>query len=59
MEEVPTKKIKMLDSLELSVTRKLLQMITQASSIEQLILMTLMQKTESKSNLQILEILTI
>jgi hypothetical protein len=59
MEEVPTKRIKMLDSLELSVTRKLLQMITQASSIEQLILMTLMQKTESKSNLQILEILTI
>jgi len=45
--------------LELSVTRKLQQMITQASSIEQLILMTLMQKTESKSNLQILEILTI
>jgi len=59
MEEVPTKRIKMLDSLELSVTRKLQQMITQASSIEQLILMTLMQKTESKSNLQILEILTI
>jgi hypothetical protein len=59
MEEVPTKRIKILDSLELSVTRKLLQMITQASSIEQLILMTLMQKTESKSNLQILEILTI
>lgn len=59
MEEVPTKRIKMLDSLELSVTRKLLQMITQASSIEQLILMTLMQKTESKSNLQILQILTI
>lgn len=45
MEEVPTKRIKMLDSLELSVTRKLLQMITQASSIEQLILMTLIQKT--------------
>jgi hypothetical protein len=59
MEEVPTKRIKMLDSLELSVTRKLQQMITQASSIEQLIWMTLMQKTESKSNLQILEILTI
>lgn len=45
MEEVPTKRIKILDSLELSVTRKLLQMITQASSIEQLILMTLIQKT--------------
>ena len=59
MEEVPTKRIKMLDSLELSVTRKLQQMITQASSIEQLIWMTLMQKTESKSNLQILQILTI
>lgn len=37
MEEVPTKRIKMLDSLELSVTRKLQQMITQAFSIEQLI----------------------
>ena len=59
MEEVPTKRIKMLGSLELSVTRKLQQMITQASSIEQLIWMTLMQKTESKSNLQILQILTI
>lgn len=37
MEEVPTKRIKMLDSLELSVTRKLQQMSTQASFIEQLI----------------------
>ena len=59
MEEVPTKRIKMLDSLELSATKKLQQMITQASSIEQLIWMTLMQKTESKSNQQILEIWTI
>jgi len=37
MEEVPTKRIKMLDSLELSATKKLQQMIIQASSIEQLI----------------------
>ena len=59
MEEVPKKRIKMLDSLELSVTRKLQQMSIQVSSIEQQIWMTLMQKMESKSNLQILEIWTI
>ena len=57
MEEVPTKRIKILDSLATSATRKLQQTSTLASYTGlTLTWMILMQKMESKITLQILEI---